>query len=271
MTYASTGQRSAESRVSPIFLALVATFVAAGLALATGWGNDRLGIFLFVVAGWMVSLCLHEYAHARTALAGGDITVGTKGYLTLNPLKYGHVLMSFVLPVVFVLMGGIGLPGGAVYIERDRIAGRLKHSLISAAGPLVNAAFGILLLVAVGQGWFDNPDVPTHYQDQELPVSPLPFALAFLGYLQITAAILNLLPVPGLDGYGIIEPWLSLRTRRAIAPYAPYGMLVLFALVWQSQVGQWLYDLTMRIFDVFGVGSYYASIGRMLFSFWKTY
>ncbi|MEV7119836.1 site-2 protease family protein [Kitasatospora griseola] len=270
MTYASTGQRSAESRVSPIFLALAGTFVAAGLALATGWGNDRFGIFLFVVAGWMVSLCLHEYAHARTALAGGDITVGMKGYLTLNPLKYGHVVMSFVLPVVFVLMGGIGLPGGAVYIERDRISGRLKHSLISAAGPLVNAAFGVLLLVAVSQGWFDNPDVPAHYDGQELGFSPLPAALGFLAYLQVTAAILNLLPVPGLDGYGIIEPWLSLKTRRAIAPYAPYGMLLLFALVWQSQVGEWLSDLTASVFELFGVDPQFAGIGYEMFTFWKT-
>jgi Zn-dependent protease len=271
MTYASTDRRSAESRVSPVFLALAAAFLASGVALATGWGNDRFGIFLFVVTGWMVSLCLHEFAHARTALAGGDITVGAKGYLTLNPLKYGHVVLSFVLPVVFVLMGGVGLPGGAVYIERDRISGRLKHSLISAVGPLVNALFGVLLLVAVGQGWFADPDVPAHYGGQEQGISPLPAALAFLGYLQVTAAILNLLPVPGLDGYGIVEPWLSYKVRRAVAPYAPYGMLLLFALVWQSQVRQWLYELTAWVFGLFGADPWFALVGHELFTFWKTY
>ncbi|MFF0293790.1 site-2 protease family protein [Kitasatospora sp. NPDC004614] len=268
MTYASTGQRSAESRVSPIFLALAGTFVASGFALATGWGNARLGVFLFVVAGWMVSLCLHEYAHARTALAGGDITVGTKGYLTLNPLKYGHVVLSFVLPVIFVIMGGIGLPGGAVYIERDRISGRLKHSLISAAGPLVNVVFGVVTLVLVSQGWFDNPDVPAAIGDTLYSVSPLPAALAFLGYLQVTAAILNLLPVPGLDGYGIIEPWLSYKTRRAIAPYAPYGMMLLFLLVWQSEARVWLQQGTAWVFDLFGVRHGYVSLGYDMFTFW---
>ncbi|MFK0189817.1 site-2 protease family protein [Kitasatospora sp. NPDC090308] len=269
MTYASTGQRSAEGRVSPIFLALAGTFLASGIALASGWGNDRMGVFLFVVAGWMVSLCLHEYAHARTALAGGDLTVGTKGYLTLNPLKYGHVVLSFVLPVVFVIMGGIGLPGGAVYIERDRISGRLKHSLISAAGPLVNVAFGVVTLVLISQGWFDNPDLPSSADGIEYPLSPLPAALGFLAYLQVTAAILNLLPVPGLDGYGIVEPWLSYRTRRAIAPYAPYGMLLLFALVWQSQVGQWLQEGTLHVFDLFGVDPVYPALGDHLFRFWQ--
>lgn len=269
MTFASTSQRSAENRVSPIFLVLAATFVASGWALASGWGNDRLGVFLFVVAGWMVSLCLHEFAHARTALAGGDITVGTKGYLTLNPLKYGHVLLSFVLPVIFVVMGGIGLPGGAVYIERDRISGRLKHSLVSAAGPLVNVAFGVVTLVLVSQGWFDNPDVTATLDDVQYPVSPLPAALAFLAYLQVTAAILNLLPVPGLDGYGIIEPWLSYRTRRAVAPYAPYGMLVLFALIWQTQAGTWLHEATVRVFELFGANPGYVWFGDQLFRFWK--
>ncbi|RKE18840.1 site-2 protease family protein [Streptomyces sp. TLI_171] len=270
MTFASTSQRSVENRVSPIFLVLAATFVASGWALGTGWGNAGIGVFLFVVAGWMVSLCLHEYAHARTALHGGDITIGAKGYLTLNPLKYGHVLLSFVLPVIFVIMGGIGLPGGAVYIERDRISGRLKHSLISAAGPLVNVAFAVVTLLLVGGGWFEDPDMPATTGDGGMYVhSALPSALAFLAYLQVTAAILNLLPVPGLDGYGIIEPWLSYKTRRAIAPYAPYGMLVLFALVWQSQVGQWLFDLTMRIFDLFGVDGRYMGVGYELFRFWN--
>ncbi|MGW4807931.1 site-2 protease family protein [Kitasatospora sp. NPDC004272] len=269
MTYASTGQRSAENRISPIFLALAAILLASGWALAASWGNMRVGVFLFVVSGWMVSLCLHEYAHARTALAGGDLTVGTKGYLTLNPLKYGHVVLSFVLPVVFVIMGGIGLPGGAVYIERDRIAGRLKHSLISAAGPLVNVLFGMVTLVLVSGGWFDDPDVPSVLGEYTFTVSPLPAALAFLAYLQVTAAILNLLPVPGLDGYGIVEPWLSYKVRRAVAPYAPYGMLLLFALMWQSQVGQWMYDLVSGIFDLFGVDSRYIGLGHELFSFWK--
>ncbi|MFJ1758076.1 site-2 protease family protein [Kitasatospora sp. NPDC088134] len=268
MTFATTDRRSAENRVSPIFLVLAAAFVAAGFALGSGWGNDRVGVFLFVVAGWMVSLCLHEFAHARTALAGGDITIGSKGYLTLNPLKYGHVLLSFVLPVIFVIMGGIGLPGGAVYIERDRISGRLKHSLISAAGPLVNVVFAVVLLVLVGGGWFDNQDLAVGFEGRVDSASPLAAAAAFLAYLQVTAAILNLLPVPGLDGYGIVEPWLSYKARRAIAPFAPYGMLLLFALVWQSQVGQWLYDLTMQIFDLFDIPRDSMQIGYSLFRFW---
>jgi Zn-dependent protease len=269
MTFATTQPRSEENRISPVFWVLLATLGTSGWAVASGFGNARFGVFLFVVAGWMVSLCLHEYAHARTAMHSGDITIGTKGYLTLNPFKYAHTLLSFVLPVIFVIMGGIGLPGGAVYIERHRIQGRLKHSLISAAGPLVNVVCGIALLVLVNSGVFDDPSRPAQYQGHDLVVSAFPSALGFLAFLQVSAALLNLLPVPGLDGYGIVEPWLSYRARRAVAPFAPYGMLAVFVIFWQTGASRWFSDLVFRIIHLFGVSDAYPVVGQFLFRFWE--
>jgi Zn-dependent protease len=270
MTFADTQRsRSEDSRISPVFWVLLATLATSGWAVATGYGNAGFGVFLFVAAGWMVSLCLHEYAHARTALHGGDITVGAKGYLTLNPFKYASAVFSFVLPVIFVVLGGIGLPGGAVLIERHRIQGRLKHSLISAAGPLVNVLFAAVLLIPIGAGWLGDPTVHAVYEGTELNVSPLAAGLGFLALLQVSAALLNLLPVPGLDGYGIIEPWLSLKTRRAVAPFAPYGMMAVFALLWQSQVNQWFFRLVYGVMELFGADRGYAVLGRYLFSFWQ--
>ena len=197
-----------DRRGSPIFLAIVAITAVSGWAVWTDFAEQTgFAIFLFVTAAWIVSLCLHEYAHARTALHSGDISIAAKGYLTLNPLKYTHALLSIVLPVIFVIMGGIGLPGGAVYIERGRISGRWRHSLISAAGPLTNVLFAV---ICTAPFWLDAMDgVPFAFR----------LALAFLALLQVTAAILNLLPVPGLDGYGIIEPWLSYGVRRQGEPY----------------------------------------------------
>jgi Zn-dependent protease len=267
MSFADARRSSDERRISPVFWVLLAALGTATWALWQGYGAPGFGVFLFVVAGWMVSLCLHEYAHARTALHGGDITVGAKGYLTLNPFKYANSVYSFVLPVVFVLLGGIGLPGGAVFIERGRIRGRLKHSLISAAGPLVNVAFALVLLVPVGAGWLD--DAPGTAQVGPFQVHTLPAALSFLALLQVSAALLNLLPIPGLDGYGIIEPWLSLKTRRAVAPFAPYGMMAVFIILWQSQVNQAFFDLVYRITGLFGVDEASIYFGQHLFRFWQ--
>jgi Zn-dependent protease len=246
-----------DRRISPVFLGLVAIMAVSGWAVWHEFAaNPGFAVFLFVVSGWIVSLCVHEYAHARIALHSGDITVGEKGYLTLNPLKYTHAALSIVLPVIFVILGGIGLPGGAVFIDRGRISGRWKHSAISAAGPLTNAVFAVALMLPFLLGHSDW--APMEFRS----------ALAFLAMLQVTATILNFLPVPGLDGYGVIEPWLSNGVRRQVEPIAPFGLLAVFGVLWIPAVRSefWLaIDAVMRIFHVEEV---YTAYGYSLFHFW---
>ncbi|MFB7178340.1 site-2 protease family protein [Streptomyces sp. NPDC056257] len=247
-----------ERRISSVFLGIFAVMAVTGWAVWTGYSTSTgLAVFLFVTSAWIVSLCLHEYAHARTALHGGDLSVGAKGYLTLNPLKYSHVLLSIVLPVLFVIMGGLGLPGGAVYIERGRIRGRWKHSLISAAGPLTNVAFAV---VCTAPFWLDALDgVPM----------PFRYALAFLALLQVSAAILNFLPVPGLDGYGVIEPWLSYRVRREVEPLAPFGLIAVFALLWIPEVNVFFFGVVRDLLSALGVSDVETDCGHVLYRFWQ--
>ncbi|MDC7339320.1 site-2 protease family protein [Streptomyces lydicus] len=255
----TTAIRRADRRVSPVFLALVAVLAVSGWAVWSGTlaSNTGFAVFLFVVSGWVVSLCLHEYAHARTALHSGDISVEAKGYLTLNPLKYTHALLSIVLPVIFVILGGIGLPGGAVFIERARIKGRWRHSLISAAGPLTNIVFAA---VCTAPFWLHGLEgVPTTFR----------FALAFLALLQVTAALLNFVPVPGLDGYGVIEPWLSPGLRRQVEPFAPFGLLAVFGLLWVPEVNQVFFDLVDVILRGLGVSRFDTYFGQEFFRFWQ--
>src|SRR5688572_11134490 len=125
-------------RPSPIFLAIVAITAVGGvlawLATETIRPLAYVGVFVFVIAGWLVSLCLHEFAHAFTAYRFGDRDVEVRGYLTLNPLKYSHPLLSLGLPVLFIAVGGIGLPGGAVYVRTSWMTPRQK-TLVSLAGP----------------------------------------------------------------------------------------------------------------------------------------
>ncbi|MGW7459250.1 site-2 protease family protein [Streptomyces sp. NPDC054797] len=247
-----------ERQISSVFLGIVAVMAVTGWAVWTRYATSTgLAVFLFVTSAWIVSLCLHEYAHARTALHGGDISVGAKGYLTLNPLKYTHALLSIVLPVLFVILGGLGLPGGAVYIERDRIRGRWKHSLVSAAGPLANVAFAV---VCTAPFWLDALDgVPMAFR----------YALAFLALLQVSAAILNFLPVPGLDGYGVIEPWLSYKVRREVAPLAPFGLIAVFALLWIPEVNAFFFDVVQGVLSGLGVSDLETYCGRDLYRFWQ--
>ncbi|MFC9953896.1 site-2 protease family protein [Streptomyces prasinus] len=256
MTTATT--RHGDRRISPVFLGILAVTAVTGWATWTGFaGRPGIAVFLFVTSAWIVSLCLHEYAHARTALHSGDISVGAKGYLTLNPAKYTHALLSIVLPVLFVIMGGIGLPGGAVFIERHRIRGRWRHSLISAAGPLTNVLFALVCTAPFWLGALDG--VPLGFR----------FALAFLALLQVTAAILNSLPVPGLDGYGVLEPWLSRSLRNQVEPFAPFGLLFVFALLWVPAVNGVFFDVIDSILSALGVHELETYCGLELFRFWQ--
>jgi len=262
---------SSAVRPSPVFLAIVAATVLCGL-IAWRYGTiletaGRTALFGFVLAAWVLSLSLHEFGHAYMAYRSGDHSVVAKGYLTLNPLKYSDVLMSFLIPVVFIVLGGIGLPGGAVWIERHRIEGRLRHSLISAAGPLSNALFAVMLAVIFKN--FADKDHALFWS-----------GLAFLAFLQVTATVLNLLPIPGLDGFGIIEPYLPRRLVQQVSPYGGYAFLILIALLWLGPINEGFFNVIFHITDALGLGefpfpvsaavdNFPIEMGRYLFLPWQ--
>ncbi len=247
-------------RPSPVFLALVAAAVLCGL-IAWRYGADpsrpaQIAVFGFVLAAWMVSLCLHEVGHAYLAYRSGDRSVASKGYLTLNPFKYSDAVLSFLIPVVFIMLGGIGLPGGAVWIERHAIRGRLRHSLISAAGPLSNVLFAVMLAVLY-----------KNFAHQSHGVFWL--GVAFLAFLQVTAAFLNLLPIPGLDGFGIVEPYLPRGLVDKVAPYGGYAFLILIALLWLGPFNKAFFDLIYTITGALGLGEVSIQVGHALFQWWS--
>jgi len=248
-------------RPSPVFLTIVAVAAASGGYV---WRADsatrpvRLVLFVFVMAVWVISLCLHEFAHAALAWRFGDDEVEARGYLTLNPLKYSHPLLSIVLPVVFIAMGGIGLPGGAVYVHPGRFRTRAQRAAVSLSGPMVNAVLGILVLVVVARSWrVDHPH------------QIFWAAMAFLGLLQIMAALLNLIPFPGLDGYGAIEPYLDPQFQRSAEQFKAYGMLALFALLQVQSLNRAFFDLVYRIYDLSGLPEILAGAGFELIKFWR--
>jgi len=243
-------------RPSTIFLVLVALFAASAWMTWTDFGNTRLDVFLMIGSGWLVSLCLHEFGHAFLAYRFGDLSVVDRGYLTLNPLKYSNVLLSFVLPLVFVLLGGFGMPGGAVWIERSRISGRLRHSLISLAGPFSNIVFMLAVALPFASGLWSLTHV-TFWS-----------AVAFLGFLQTTASVLNLIPIPGLDGYGILEPWLPGHWRRGASMIAPYGMLIVFGLLWEPSINAIFFNFVFWITEHLGIPVELVASGMSLFRFW---
>ena len=212
-------------------------------------------VFLLVTVGWVFSVCLHEFGHAFVAYRGGDYTVKDKGYLTLNPVHYAHPVYSLLLPLVFLVMGGIGLPGGAVYIEDHLLRSKGWRAAVSLAGPAMNALLAVLLCLPFWFGVIDQKFGPP---------------LAFLIQLQISAVMFNLLPVPPLDGFRALLPWLPDETGRKLMANSGTFTFVLFIVMFNVPVAYGLFwDICFHISDFLHVDGALMEEGYRQFQFWK--
>jgi len=211
--------------------------------------------FLVVLIGWVFSLCLHEFSHAAVAYAGGDTTVREKGYLTFNPLKYTHPVYSIVVPLIFLALGGIGLPGGAVYIETWRLRSRAWKSAVSLAGPASNLLLAIVLGVILGAAPVSREGIWP--------------ALSFLAFLQVSALILNLIPLPPFDGFGILEPYLPEGIQRAVAQVSGLIPWAVFFLLWYvPEVYNAFWTAVVGLTQALNVPLDLVELGLRNFRFW---
>jgi Zn-dependent protease len=243
-------------RPSPIFLALLAVTVAGGvMACLSQSVAITTGIVLLVLGGWAVSLCLHEFGHAYLAYRGGDTSVRAKGYLTLDIRRYTDPVLSIVLPLVLLLIGGLALPGGAVWVNHGALRSNAVRTAVSLAGPLANLLLGAVLILVVA-------------------AAPLPIGLALglscLALVQVLAFVLNILPVPGLDGFGAIEPYLPYRAQRVANVVRPWAPLLLFAvLISVPALARLFFDASYWLFTAIGGDPVLASVGFDEFQFWR--
>jgi Zn-dependent protease len=257
-----SARRRGSVRPSPLFLTVLLVTALGGvlawLKTAPGSRVGDFGVFLLVLAGWIVSVCFHEFAHAIVAYRAGDRSVESAGYLTLNPFKYTHPALSIIFPLVALVSGGFALPGGAVYLHPHLFRTKAQRSLAAAVGPLVNVVLAFALLALA---------------ESELPATEHArfwCAVAFLAQLQLIAAVLNLLPIPGLDGWAIIEPYLSPETQRGAEKVKPWGMLIVIVLLLSSTaIRNRFFDLVDAIYRAMGGNDLYPSVGYELFKFWQ--
>ena len=221
------------------------------------------GVFAFVMVGWILSVMVHEFSHAATAWLGGDKTVTEKGYLSFDPRRYGDLGVSLVIPLLALVMGGIGFPGGAVYIRNDLIKNRLWRSATSLAGP---AATLVVLLVLsfglsfwYGTGWGRGPGAAELY-----------VALTVLAFLQAMGLILNLLPIPGLDGFGAIRPFLPASLTPHIRKAEGLVMVgLLLVIFWVPGASAALFRAAATLGALLGLNLDALQAGWREFHFWQ--
>jgi Zn-dependent protease len=247
--------------ISPNAFILLAAWIGAGVGLVMVPEARGVFTFAFVIFGWVLAVVAHEFGHAFIAHKAGDPTIAEKGYLSLDPLKYADLGVSIVIPVIAVVLGGIGFPGGAVYLREDLMRSRAWRSAASLAGPFGTFVVLLVLTAVIGfaaprlEGGVGNPLIP---------------ALAFLAFLQATALILNLLPVPGLDGYGILRPWLPATVREATRKFEGVAMMALLAvLFFVPPAASLFFGVAFLVSQAVGVPLEAIQDGYRAFRFWS--
>lgn len=237
------------------FLMILLTFAGSGLAIEFGIGAEKGLALVFVLSGWVLSLCLHEFAHAYTAWKGGDHEILDTGYLSLDPRLYVDPLTSIVLPVLFTVLGGIGFPGGAVYVNRRLLRSNLWQSAVSLAGPAMNLIFLFALLVL--------------YALSAERAETIQAALAVSALYQGTAIVLNLMPIPGLDGYGVLRPWLPDALREPCDQIAGYSGLVITGLfLFSGAFSSGVFGAGLALTSVLGFAPQDVVAGYRLMRLW---
>jgi Zn-dependent protease len=216
--------------------------------------------FIIVCIGWVFSVCLHEFAHAAVAYLGGDRTVAQKGYLTLNPVRYAHPVYSLAMPMLFLVLGGIGLPGGAVYIEDRLLRSRGWRTAVSLAGPAASAGVMVLLALPFLLGVFPANDHGSRA-----------CCVAFLAGLQASAVVLNLLPIPPLDGFQAISPWLPVHVSRKMLMHGNALFFVFLAAMWfVPDVAHAYWRVVWAITKPLGIQPIQVAMGWEQFRFWTS-
>jgi Zn-dependent protease len=219
-------------------------------------------VFAFVMVGWILAVMAHEFSHAAVAWLGGDHTVKEKGYLSFDPRRYGDLGVSLVIPLAAVAIGGVGFPGGAVYLRNDLMRGRLWRSAASLAGP--GATFLVLLAITAGLRAWAGAGV------FEPGALSLYAALSMLAFLQAMALILNLLPIPGLDGFNAIRPFLPASLAPAIRKAEGLVMLVLLLAIFVIPgASGLLYGAAATLSAYLGLDLDALRAGWTAFHFWR--
>jgi|SRR5579884_1885160 len=209
----------------------------------------------------LLSLSVHETAHAFTADMLGDPTARYLGRVTLNPIVHADLIGTVIFPIVGLLTGGI-LFGWAkpvpVNVNKLRNPSR-DYMLVAAAGPISNilmalGCFGVLMLVKMVSP--ESAELVRNVAYYSVPeggnsiLTPLAL-IAFYGILlNIVLAVFNFIPVAPLDGAAVLSGLLPRSLSSVIDQIQPYGFMILLGLLYLG-IPAMLYGPVLRVFVQF--------------------
>lgn len=176
------------------------------------------------IAFLILSLGVHEAAHAYVADRCGDGTAREEGRLTLNPMAHIDPFMTIILPLILFMTSGF-IFGGARPVPVNPM--RLRHplrdmSLVALAGPASNLVLALLFSVAWKSMVYWG-GMPT----SALAPRVMEMALTF----NLILAIFNMIPIPPLDGSRVMAYLLPNHLREPYVSLERFGLMIVLLLV----------------------------------------
>lgn len=190
-----------------------------------------------ILIAFVVATTIHEFMHAAVALRLGDTTARDQGRITLNPLAhfepvgfFGMVMIAIGFPFI-----GWGKPVPVSPWRLTRIDREHRHrglALVALAGPVSNV---VQAAVAV---------IPIQYAVRnDIELGRIGYFLGWFVTVNILLASFNMIPIPPLDGFNILNGMLPAFWQPILAPLARYGFPILLLLFFiGGQIGGSIVD-----------------------------
>lgn len=203
---------------------------------------QKIAVFALPV---IFAITLHEAAHGYVARYFGDMTAASLGRITLNPLKHIDLIGTILVPTISLVLGGF-LFGWAkpVPVNFSNLRYPKKDMLwVAAAGPGAN------LLMAMFWGFviFVAQLVPTNFYTIPLVLMGQAGVL-----INVILMVLNLIPLPPLDGGRIAVSLLPRAQALMLSRVEPYGLFILLGLLITGLLGRLLFPIVDFVIRIVG-------------------
>lgn len=206
-------------------------------------------ISLFVV---LFAITIHEASHGWAAYKMGDPTAYAMGRITLNPIAHIDPIGTILLPLILVIMGAppFGWAKPVPVNPLNLKDPRRDNLIISAAGPLSNFCVAFIAFLGIQLLKFLNPNLFHPYGGLSGPASGIFLILYYTVLINIILAIFNLIPIPPLDGSGVLMGLISAEAAEKYEQIRPYGFMILLILIMTGFIGRIL-GVIMRFVNIF--------------------
>jgi Zn-dependent protease len=213
---------------------------------------EKLPYYLIQIAVLLFSVSVHESAHAWMAEKFGDPTGRLQGRITLNPIAHIDIMGSIIVPLILVLTGGpvFGWAKPVLVNMRNLRNPKKANIYISAAGPASNIIVAIIasmVFIFLKKTSLINPNSTGSLGGASEFIILL---LIYMIFINTILAFFNLIPIPPLDGSGILEGFLRGDALNLYLQIKPYGFIIFLALFYLNIIDYLLMPIQKLVYYI---------------------